>query len=206
MRIRHILALLDLEERILVTGTLIGITGIFFPWISGQWLGGDRVSYGGFGFFTAFIGITIFVLDIFILFMTLSPLTGGPNVFSHKIRDYVRFLTAVQAAILALAALSVLTKVTFEFSRVEIRFGIYTTLIGNVAASLYAFLTMKQQEKSGIEELFHIDLPKSQDEPSSFHSEQPQESPRRNLEKCFIPPAPLPDEHHSHQQHPMHVS
>ncbi|OGJ56243.1 hypothetical protein A2635_03370 [Candidatus Peribacteria bacterium RIFCSPHIGHO2_01_FULL_51_9] len=205
-RIRHILNLLDLEERILVVGTLTGLVGVFFPWISGQWLGGDRISYSGFGFFTAFIGTTIFTLDIFILLVTLSPLTGGPNILPRKMRDYVRFLAAVQAAILVIAALSVLTKVTFEFSRVEIRFGIYTALIGNVAASLYAFLTMKQKEKRGIEELFHVDPPEDQENPPSMYSTQPTEHPRKTLDKSLIPPPPLPDEHYSHQKHPAHVS
>lgn len=205
-KIRRILSLLSFEERILVLGTFVGLIGMFFPWISGQWLGGDRISYGGFGFFTAFVGIAIFSMDVFILLVTLSPLTGGPHILPPKMRDSARFLAAVQATILTIAALSVLTKITFEFSRIEIRFGIYTALIGNVAASLYAFLMMKQKEKRGVEELFHMDEPELLENPPPMYSTQPTEQPRRNLEKSFVPPPPLPDEHYPHQKRPAHIS
>ncbi len=138
---------LDLEERILNIGSLIALTGVFLPWLSGEWLGDDTITYRGFHFYTAFIGYAIAVLHIVLLLITLIPLLGGPVVIGRRLRDPLRLLLGGQAVILSLAALTVLTKVTFEFTRVQVRYGIYVTLTGSVIAALYSLLKVQQQRK-----------------------------------------------------------
>jgi hypothetical protein len=146
---------LELEEQILNAGSLIAFIGVFLPWMGGEWLGGDTVTYSGVGFYTSFLGIGVMALHTFILVITLIPLTGGPVLIRRRHREVVRLAVTAAAALLVLAALSVLTKVTFEFSRMEIRFGIYVSLVGSLVAVLYAFLRFQEQRRSLVQELFH---------------------------------------------------
>ena len=69
----------------------------------------------------------------------------------------------------------------------EIRFGIYVTLVGSLVATLYAYLRFQEQRKSSVQELFH-------------HPEDSEQVPERN-ESAPVPPppppppAPEPEEH-----------
>jgi len=115
---------LELEEQILNAGAFTALVGIFLPWTGGHMLGSDSVVYSGMGFYTSFIGIAIFLIHLFVLLITILPLTGGPTMIRRNQKEYVRLFFGAQATVLVIAALSVLAKVTFEFSRMEIRFGI----------------------------------------------------------------------------------
>lgn len=178
---------LELEEQILNGSAVVSLIGVLLPWIGGEWLGGDNVTYTGLGFYTSFIGLGILLLQAFILLITIIPLTGGPVLIRRRHREVVRFSATALASFLIIAALSVLTKVTFEFSRMEIRFGIHVTLVGSLVATLYAYLRFQEQRKSSVQELFH-------------HPEDIEQIPERN-ESASIPPppppppAPEPEEH-----------
>lgn len=178
---------LELEEQILNGSALVSLIGILLPWMGGEWLGGDNVTYTGLGFYTSFIGLAVFLLQAFILLITIIPLTGGPVLVKRRHREVIRLSTTGLSSLLILAALSVLTKVTFEFSRMEIRFGIYVTLVGSLVATLYAYLRFQEQRKSSVQELFH-------------HPEDIEQVPERN-ESAPVPPppppppAPEPEEH-----------
>lgn len=175
------LKLLDLEEQILNSAALLVIIGIFLPWTGGHMLGSDSITHSGFGFYTSFLGIAVFLLNLFIILMTAIPLTGGPILVRKRHKEHVRLFCGIQSAVLILAALSVLTKVSFEFSRMEIRFGIYVSLVGSLIVSLYAFLRLQEQRKTNVHELFH-------------HPEEEFFSP-----PSVPPPAPSePEEHHLH--------
>jgi len=144
----------DLEERILNGAALIGIIFVFFPWMSGEWLGG-AVSYTGTGFYTSFLGIVILLLLSFIVLSTLVPLLGGPIILRRRNKESVRLILSAQATILVLACLSVLTKITNEFARMEIRFGIYFTFIGCLVTTLYCFLKWQEHRRHASHEYFH---------------------------------------------------
>ncbi|MDD5751317.1 MAG: hypothetical protein PHS73_02240 [Candidatus Peribacteraceae bacterium] len=152
--VRKLLAL-ELEEKILNTGALLCMIGVFVPWIGEEKLGGLYASHSGFGSYTSFIGIAVFGISLFLLLITFIPLTGGPVLMRKRYREVVRLALSAQATVLILAALSVLIKVTLEFSRMEIRFGIYISLIGSLVALLYAFLRFQEQRRSDVQELFH---------------------------------------------------
>lgn len=179
---------LELEEQILNVSALVCLIGVLLPWMGGEWLGGDNVTYSGLGFYTSFIGLTVFALQTFILLITLIPLTGGPVLIKRRHREIVRLASTGLSSILVLASLSVLTKVTFEFSRMEIRFGIYVTLVGSLVATLYALLRFQEQRKSSVQELFH-------------HPEETAEAVPERIETAATPPppppppAPEPEEH-----------
>lgn len=179
---------LELEEKILNCGAFVALLGVFLPWIGGEQLGGELVSFSGFGFYTTVIGIAVFGLELFVLLITLVPLTGGPPLVRKRSRELVRLLLTGQATILILAALSVLIRVTIvDLRRMEIRFGIYVALIGALVALFEAFLRFQEQRRSAVQELFH----------------HPEQSERTTGKEEFYeappppppPPPPQPEEH-----------
>ncbi len=183
---------LPLEEKILNGASVVAALGVIFPWMSGEWLGGETVSLSGFGFYTSFLGLGLFFLHIYILLMTIIPLTGGPVVVRKEHREVVRLIAASFAAILALSALSVLTKFSLDFSRMQLRFGIYVSLIGSFVSVLYAFLLRQGEQRTEIEDLFHhaeTTLPRDQSH------EKAQEQSSLLMSSHPAPPAPEPEEH-----------
>jgi len=194
--IRKISAM-ELEEQILNAGALMALIGVFFPWVGGEWLGGESVTYAGFSFYTGFMGIAVLLLELFILLITIIPLTGGPALVRKGSKDTVRLLVSAQAAILILASLSVLTKTTLEFARMELRFGIYISLVGSLVALLYSFLRFQEKRRREVHNLFHHPEEEtfSQNHNPSIHS-VPQE---RAAPQAPPPPeAPAADEHRFH--------
>lgn len=190
-KMKRIWSTVDLEERILNGAALIALVSIFLPWLSGEWLGGDSVTYTGFGFYTSFIGIVVFILMLLVVLITIVPLLGGPILIRRRYRESVRLYLASQISVLLLAALSVLTKVTYEFSRIEIRFGIYLTLIGSIIVSVYAFLRWQEERKTQAHGVFHHpeDPVAVNERPESFLTPPPPP-----------PPPPLePEEYHLHR-------
>lgn len=182
---------LDLEERILNAGLIGGIVGLFLPWLSGEWQGTENVSFNGFQFYTSLLGIAVFILLAASVAVTAVPLFGGPQLLKRKYREIGRLAASVLAGILTLAALSVLTNVTFEFSRVDVRLGIYVTLIGCIAASLEAGLRYREQlRQEALQETFH-----HPEDVQPHHDKQPVFEPP--LPPPPPPPPPLePEEHH----------
>lgn len=182
---------IDLEERILNAAAIVGMASIFFPWISGEWLGGDEVSYTGTSFYTSFLGVIVFLMLLVIVASTLSPMLGGPIILKRRYKDITRLLLSAQATILVLASLSVLTKITYEFTRMEIRFGIYLTLVGCLVATLYSFLRWQEHRKDEDQEVFH-------------HPEDT--GPVEDIVESGIPPPPPPPPPPplEPEEHPMH--
>lgn len=162
---------LQLEEKILNAGSLIAAVCVFFPWVSGEWLGGKHVTYSGLGFFTSFIGLGVLLLHAYLLLITIVPLSGGPAIIHKNNKDGMRLLTAILTSVLTIAAWSVLTKFTFEF-RLQVSFGLYGTLIGSLISSLYAFLLFQDGRKRHIEEFFHKEEAKPE-----MHVPPPQHEP-----------------------------
>ncbi len=186
------LAALELEERLLNAGALIAMLSLFLPWIGGDWLGGDSVSYSGFGFYTGFLGITVFLLELFVLLLTVVPLLGGPMLVRKRYRELVRLIVSGQALILVLGILTVLMRVSFEFTRMEVRFGIYICLAGAILALAESLQRFAVQRRSQPSELFHHpeDRPVPSVRDESLLTPPPPPPPP--------PPAPEPEDHRFH--------
>ncbi len=146
---------LELEEQILNGGALVTVIGIFLPWMGGEWLGGESVTYSGIGFYTSFIGLSALLLQLVVLAITAGPLLGDIVIIRKRHRESVRLCLTTLSSVMIFSALSVLAKVTFEFSRMEIRFGIYVSIVGSLVATLYAFLRYQEQRRGLVQELFH---------------------------------------------------
>lgn len=187
-RTRRALAALDLEERILNCASLFALVSVFFPWFSGEWLGEDYVSYNGFRFFTAFLGTSVFLLHLALLSITVVPLFGGPSFVKRQSREIARLLLSSYATVLSLAALAVLTTVTYDYTRMEIRFGIYATFIGSLVTTFYAFWRLQEQRRLGSPEVFH--------HPEDHHAESAHTEPSIPAPPPPPPPPPLKPEDH----------
>lgn len=161
---------LEIEEKILNLGSIVAIVGVFMPWFGGVWFGETQV-WTGFGFYTSFVGLMIFLAHLFTLSLTLLPLLGYQFV-RPSLKHILRCIIGLESVLLVIVVLSVLTNISFDFSQVGIRFGVYLTLVGSIVVALYAFLRMQQQRKRTVEELFR-------------HLEEPQAEPQR-----MPPPAP----------------
>lgn len=127
---------LELEEKILNAALLVTAIGVVLPWIGGDWPGGDSVSYSGFGYSTSFLGLTVFVMSVFQLLLTLVPVWGGPVFIKTKrYRELLRLWLTAQSVVLVIAALSVLMRVSaLEFTRLNVRYGIYICLAASIVA------------------------------------------------------------------------
>lgn len=154
-RILRAITALDTEERIINGSAIVAAVGVFLPWLSGEWLGGDYYAYSGASFYTSFLGTAVLLLNIAILSITIGHIAMGKPLLKRDVKEVVRFFCSVQSTIFVLAALSVLTKVTFDFSRMEVRFGIYVSLTGSLVASIYTFLRWQEQRRNAVKSFFH---------------------------------------------------
>lgn len=177
-RILRVFKSLDIEDRILNSGCIIAIVGVFLPWISGEFRGAEVVTHSGFEFFTSFLGTTVFLLHGFLMVLFVLPLAGGPNIVRKRYQEVLRLFLSLQATLFTIAALSVLTVATFEY-RMEVRFGIYVTLIGSVVVNIYAFLRWQAQRRKEVHDLFH-------------HPEDPTPQNVRTELRTAIPLPPVP--------------
>lgn len=175
------LAYLEIEEKILNVGALVALVGVFLPWFGGSWFGESTV-WTGFGFYTSFVGLLIFVSLAFILSLTLLPLMGY-QVIRKSVKDVIRLIVSLECVLLTIVTWSVLTNVTFDRAQMEVRFGIYLTLVGSIVASLYAFLRVQQQRKRQVQDLFHQ---------SDAEEASPQASSRSRAEQSVPAPPPPP--------------
>jgi hypothetical protein len=173
---------LEIEEKILNGCALIAMVGVFLPWFGGIWYGEPTV-WTGFGFYTSFVGLLIFLSCAFILAITILQVLGY-QVMRSNVRDLVRLVVGLECVLMTIIVWSVLTNVAFQRPQMEIRFGIYLTLIGSIVVSLYAFLRVQQQRRRSVEELFH-----HPEESVPPHSRKPA-MPRRDIPEPPPPPPP----------------
>lgn len=171
---------MELEEKILNGAALGGALSVFMPWLSGEWLGGPMEQYSGFGFFHAFIGTGVFVLNLAILILSLLPYFSGKLPWTRKQRYHLRLTLSIITTTLSLAALSVLTRLSFESARMDIRFGVYTAIIAGIVTAFYAWLSLQDILKNELQEHFR-------------HPEDASQDHRQQAEvPLFTPPPPPP--------------
>jgi hypothetical protein len=190
-RLLRSLRSLDMEERILNGAALFAVISVFLPWMSGEWLGEDYVSYSGFESFTSFIGFVIFTLNVALLAFTFVPIFGGPHMLHRHMRDIVRFAIAAQSSILCVAAISVLTLLTYDYTRMEIRFGVWCAFIGSLVAGVYTFIRLQQTLRAEGGNHFH------HPDDHASHADKP-------ITPSSVPPPPPPPPQLAPEEHRIH--
>ncbi len=177
---RQIIRSMELEEKILNGAAIVGALSVFLPWLSGEWLGGPIEHYSGFGFFHTFLGLAVFLLHLCMLALALLPAFGVRLPWTRRQREHIRFTMALLATAIALGALSVLAQLTFESTRMDIRFGVYVAIVAGIVTAFYAWLRLQEVLRSESGDHFG-------------HPEDPDVPPRRHPEeKSFTPPPPPP--------------
>ncbi len=183
---------MELEEKILLAGIIVSAVGIFLPWLTVGSYGEVRTYGNGFSFRTGFIGHFVFLIDLFILTMTASPLLGGPVIVRKSLRSVASLLLSALAGALLVAAFTVLLRLTFEVSGTEVRFGIYFALVGSALSTLYAFLRYQEQRRGEVHELF-----RHPDEAPVPRAKVVEPEAEENTPPPPPPPAPPPLEDHT---------
>jgi len=153
-RLKRLLSGLDLEDRILAISSFFAFVCVFFPWMSGR-LSDDAVSYSGVQFFTAYIGMIIAVCTLAVFLITVIPAAGWQLPLKRKQREMFRTSLGLLSAVLTLAALSVLVNVTYDYTLMDIRLGVYGTFAGSIVSAFYAFWKLQEFRKNEPQELFH---------------------------------------------------
>lgn len=189
-KLSRVLRSLELEEKMLHAGGGVCLAGLFVPWLGGQWYGNDQ-QWNGFGFYTGFIGHIVLILELFIIAITFSPLLGGPIIVRKGSRNFVRMELCSITSVLLVACFTILFRLTAEVSGLEIRFGIYVSILGSVLSTLYAFLKYDEQRKSEVWQLFQ-------------HPDEQQPVKKKAVNEIIDehrppppPPPPMPAEDHS---------
>lgn len=190
-KILRILRSMELEEKVLHFGIVLCLLSLFFPWLGGQWYGNVQ-EWNGFGYQTGFMGHAIFIMQLFMIVMTASPLFGGPVIVRKVNRRLVRLILSAVSTIMLVSAFTILLRLTGEVSGAEIRFGIYSSLVGSAIATLYAFLQYQEQLRTQAQALFHhpeqaAAVKKPAADQDTFPDDKPAPPP---------PPPPLPPEDH----------
>ncbi len=196
----RMLRAMELEEKVLHTGVLVCVFGLFAPWIGGRWA--DNVQqWSGFGFYTGYIGHAVLFVQLFILAITISPLLGGPVLVRKARRNYVRLTLSSLSTILLVLSFTVLFRLTSQLVGAEIRFGIYFSIVGSGIATLYAFLKYQEELESQSHAVF---LHPDEKAPPKVKVSNVADSLPDDHPPLPPPPPPLPvEDHHlfSHHDH-----
>lgn len=152
---------LTVEEKIINVAYLVSLVSLFLPWLSGNSSTGSGLVYNAFDYYTGFIGLTIFLCTAFCLAITVTTVCCHKKLIRQTAQAYVRYHLTALSFVLALAVLTVYTKLTWEVARLDIRFGIYMCLISSIVSSVYTYITWHTQNSSAIvivdtEQLNHI--------------------------------------------------
>ncbi len=191
-KLLRILRAMELEEKVLHIGVLLCLFGLLLPWVGVQ-LYGNIQQWGGFGYHTGYIGQAVFLIQIWLIAMTVSPLLNGPILVRKSRRNTVRLLLSGLCTCLILAAFTILLRLTFEVSGAEVRFGIYVAMVGSAVTTLYSLLRFQEEAQNQAQALFHHpdesakSVPKAKSEPAVEDALPPPPPP---------PPQSPPEDHH----------
>lgn len=188
---------MELEEKVLHIGVLLCLFGLLLPWVGVQ-LYGNIQQWGGFGYHTGYIGQVVFLIQCFLLAMTISPLVNGPILVRKQNRNHVRLLLSGLCTCLILAAFSILLRLTFEVSGAEVRFGVYIALVGSAVTTLYSFLRYQEELQNQAQALFH--------HPDESAKAQPKGKEEAPADDQKLPPPPPPPPQSPAEDHHLYKS
>lgn len=142
---------LPIEEKIINSAYSIAIISVFLPWLAGNSVSGEVITYNGFSFHAGIMGLVSFLLALFCLAIKITPLLFGKQLIRFDRQEYVRFHTTAAMLIIILCALSVYASISWEIERLDIHFGLYLNLASSIVACVYTFLLWRSAELHPIE-------------------------------------------------------
>ena len=182
---------MELEDKVFHGGLLGIAASMFFPWMTGGVYRDTAIWENGLSFRTGLIGHAVLLLILLILFVTFSPMLGGPIIVRKSSRALARLSAAATMSILLVAAFTVLVRTTFEIPGTEVRFGIYIASMLSLLSTFYAYLAVREQQMHQVHDLFH-----HPDEVTSVRAKVPE------VEREHVPPPPPPPPPPPLEDHP----
>lgn len=154
-RIKHALMRLSPEERAAGVGCLLIFFGSFMPWYSATFSADQKtVIENGFSGDLGVIGFVVFLLTILTgLYLMGENMHVKLPTFGY-IKDKIVLFLMGQSAFLLLLLVGVYTKRSLDFTNAELRFGIYTALIGAVVGTFAMFAQLQKANKKEVEAFF----------------------------------------------------
>lgn len=143
------------EEKMMGIGSLIVLASAFMPWYSVVFNYNEKgVTESGFSGDLGVIGFSVFLLTGLSLAYLLSDHLNLklPN-FNYK-KEQIILLLSGESAYLLLMTLAIYTKRSFDYTNAELRFGLYTALIGAIISTFAVFAQIQRKEKKNVEAFF----------------------------------------------------
>lgn len=146
---------LSIEEKVIGIGSIVVILGTFMPWYTTVVLNMDKgMTESGFSGDLGVIGFVAFLFMLMSLgFLMADHLNVRLPRFGFQKESIMLFLNG-ESAFLLLLVVAVFTKRSLEFTNAEIRFGLYTALIGAVLATFAAFALIQKRLKKEAKAFF----------------------------------------------------
>lgn len=154
-RLKHMLLRLSIEEKVIGIGSIVVILGTFMPWYTTVVLNLDKgMTESGFSGDLGVIGFVAFLFMLMSLgFLMADHLNVRLPRFGFQKESIMLFLNG-ESAFLLLLVVAVFTKRSLEFTNAEIRFGLYTALIGAVLATFASFALIQKRLKKEAKAFF----------------------------------------------------
>ncbi len=154
-KLRRGIVSMEFEDQLYHIGVLLTMLGVVLPWFEGRLYGQAQQLWTGFGFYTGYIGLAVFLVQIFLVTMTLSPILGGPSFIRRSLKTLLRLYLSSASLLALLCAFSFLLSFSLEVAGTDMRMGISLSIIGTAFSVLYASLRFHQQRVLETRELFH---------------------------------------------------
>lgn len=154
-RIKHMLMRLSAEEKVAGIGALMVLAGAFLPWFSITFSSAEKgATVSGFAGDLGVIGFIVFLITAMALsFIMAEHLYIRLPHFGFKKEQIILFLMG-ESAFLLLLTVAIYTKRSFEYTNAEIRFGLYTALIGAFIGTMAIFSAVQKYQKKEINAFF----------------------------------------------------
>ncbi len=154
-KLRRGIVSMEFEDQLYHVGVILTMLGVVLPWFEGRLYGQAQQLWTGFGFYTGYIGLAVFLVQIFLLTLTLSPILGGPSFIRRSRKTLLRLCLSSASLLALLCAFSFLLSFSLEVAGTDMRMGISLSIIGTSFSVLYAALRLHQQRVLETRELFH---------------------------------------------------
>ena len=184
-RLKHMLIRLTAEEKVIAVGSLVILFSAFMPWYSVVLNFDKGVSENGFSGDLGVIGFVVFLMTLLTLvFLVGDYLNFKMPQFGFSKESVLLFLSG-ETAFLLLLVVAIFTKRSLDYTNAELRFGLYTALIGSVFSAFAAFAQIQKMHKKEARAFFtHDDEPLQEEDEKMEESEEKEiKEPRMREEK-----------------------
>jgi len=189
-RLKHMLIRLTTEEKVIAVGSLVILFSAFMPWYSVVLNFEKGVSENGFSGDLGVIGFVIFLMTLLnLVFLVGDYLNFKMPQFGFSKESVLLFLSG-ETAFLLLLVVAIFTKRSLDYTNAELRFGLYTALIGSIFSTFAAFAQIQKTHKKETQAFF-------------AHGEGP--LPEEPEEKEMEKPRMSKKEKHYHHQEPKPI-